>query len=116
MRIGGKRLENSEKKPPRTYTAQEFIAQVNNDIKEFLDNLEYWNYLPKLNVMRHKKHNYDVDFDQIIDDASLCNWIMHIHSKSWIEEEAILEFLDFASIYRDNGKLNYQSENVKKYL
>ncbi|MBJ7295729.1 MAG: hypothetical protein JHC73_05260 [Dolichospermum sp.] len=116
MRIGGKKSENSEKKPPRIYTAQEFNAQVDNDIKEFLANLEYWNYLPNLNVMRHKKHNYDVDFDQIIDDASLCNWIMHIRGKLWIEEQAILEFLDFASIYRNSSERNYQSENVKQYL
>jgi hypothetical protein len=66
--------------------------------------------------MRHKKHNYDVDFDQIIDDASLCNWIMHIYNKPWMEEPAVLEFLDFASIYRDSYERNYQSENVKKYL
>ncbi|MBS9395912.1 MAG: hypothetical protein HEQ29_23330 [Dolichospermum sp. LBC05a] len=116
MRIGGKRSENSEKKPPRISTMEEVNAQVDNDIKEFLANLEYWNYLPKLNVMRHKKHNYDVDFDQIIDDSSLCNWIMHIYNKPWMEEPAVLEFLDFASIYRDSYERNYQSENVKKYL
>ncbi|AFZ56840.1 hypothetical protein H6G54_21050 [Anabaena cylindrica FACHB-243] len=34
----------------------------------------------------------------------------------WIEEQAILEFLDFASIYRNSYERNYQSENVKKYL
>ncbi len=111
MRIGGKKEKDS-----RIYSMNELREKVEADIKEFLTNLEYWKYVPGLNVMRHRRTNYDVDFDQITDDASLGHWIMHIYNKQWMEEDAVLEFLDFASIYRNNSKKNYDSENVKKYL
>lgn len=111
MRIGGKKEIE-----PRLYTLNELKEKVETDIKEFLANLEYWDYKPELNVMRHRRMNYDVDFDEITDDASLCDWIMGIYNKQWMEEDAVLEFLDFASIYRNNSQKNYDPENVKKYL
>jgi hypothetical protein len=112
MRLGGKQGNSIE-----VYTLKESFDKIENDIKEFLPNLEYWKYLPELNVLRHhKRKDYDVDFDQITDDASLCSWIMQIHDKKWMEEAAILEFLDFASIYREGDQQNYTPENIKKYL
>jgi hypothetical protein len=111
MRIGGKKEIES-----RLYSFDELKQKVETDIKEFLANLEYWDYKPELNVMRHRRMNYDVDFNEITDDASLCDWIMHIYNRQWMEEDAVLEFLDFASIYRNNSQKNYDPENVKKYL
>jgi hypothetical protein len=111
MRLGGKKRDGLE-----FYNLKELFDKSENDIKEFLANLEYWKYLPDLNVMRHQRMNYDVDFEQITDDASLCDWIMHIHDKQWMEESAIIEFLDFASIYRESDSGNYNAENINKYL
>lgn len=111
MRIGGKKEEGS-----RIYSLDELREKVETDIKEFFANLEYWEYIPESNVMCHRRMNYEVDFDEITDDASLCDWIMHIYNKQWMEEDAVLEFLDFASIYRNNSEKNYDPENVKKYL
>ncbi|TAE55385.1 MAG: hypothetical protein EAZ87_20385 [Nostocales cyanobacterium] len=112
MRLDGKQGDSIE-----VYTLKELDDKTENDIKEFLANLEYWKYLPELNVLRHlKRDDYDVDFDQITDDASLCSWIMHINDKQWMEELAVLEFLDFASIYREGYQQNYTPENIKKYL
>ncbi|YAF97899.1 MAG: hypothetical protein AB3A66_09695 [Nodularia sp. CChRGM 3473] len=119
MRLGHKKEEGYEKgESPEFYTLQESFDKSDNDIKEFLANLEYWKYLPELNVIRHhKRRDYEVDFDTITNDAELCDWIMHINTKEkWIEDAAILEFMDFASIYREDDAKNYDPGNINKYF
>lgn len=74
-------------------TIAELQNQVDRAEVRFFENLQYWNYFPEPGILQHKTPLYDVYVEHLSSRSNYLDWILRIHGKQWMTQEAFVEFM-----------------------